>query len=425
MRNQMVSTDREPLPERRANDLFEKCLNFTRAAEYKAAGVYPYFEVFGSHEGCGPCEVRMGDRKILMFGSNDYLALTTDPRVKEAAATAARVYGSGCSGSRLLNGTLDLHVEVEARLAALVRKEAAMIYATGFQSNYAALSALTEKGDYLLCDHNIHASLVEGALRSPAHTVRFRHNDMNHLERCLLNCGERDKVLIVNEGVFSMEGDTADLVGTVRLAQKFGARTYVDEAHSIGVLGETGAGAAEHQGVLDEVDILMGTFSKSLASVGGFVASSQPVIDYLRHTARPFVFSASLPAASVAAVGAALDILQQEPERRERLLATAANLRYELRSRGFTVLDGETPIVPIVVESDIDLCRLCRGLLAEGIYVNPVLKPAAVYNLLRISCTASHTGAHVDRLVDTIQRVAADLEIQLTGIPLRHAMLQA
>lgn len=425
MRNQVVSTDREPRSQGRANDLFEKCRNFTRPAEYKAAGIYPYFEVFGNHQGCAPCEVRMGDRKILMFGSNDYLALTTDPRVMEAAASAARTYGSGCSGSRLLNGTLDLHVEVETRLAALVRKEAAMIYATGFQSNYAALSALTEKGDYLLCDHNIHASLVEGALRSPAHTVRFRHNDMNHLERCLLNCGEQEKVLIVSEGVFSMEGDTADLVGTVRLAREHGARTYVDEAHSIGVLGETGAGAAEHQGVLDEIDVIMGTFSKSLASVGGFVAASQPVIDYLRHTSRPFVFSASLPASSVAAVGKALEVMSQEPERRERLLGTAARLRRELVSRGFTVLEGETPIVPIVVDSDFDLCQLCRGLLAEGIYVNPVLKPAAVYNLLRISCTAAHTDAHVDQLVETIQRVAGAFDIPLTGVPLRHAVAQA
>jgi len=265
---------------------------------------------------------------------------------------------------------------------------------------------------------------VEGALRSPAHTVRFRHNDMIHLERCLDNCGESDKVLIVNEGVFSMEGDVANLVGTVELAKRYGARTYVDEAHGIGVLGQTGAGAAEHQGVLDDVDIIMGTFSKSLASVGGFVASCQPVIDYLRHTARPFVFSASLPAASVAAAGKALDIMQEEPERRERLLATAARLRRELRARGFTVLDGETAIVPIVVESDFDLCRLCRGLLADGIYVNPVLKPAAVYNLLRISCTAAHTDSHVDRLIEAIQRVAAKLDIPLTGTTLRHAMVQ-
>jgi 8-amino-7-oxononanoate synthase len=424
MLNNRLVADRKRHTEARANDLFEKCRNFMRPAEYKAAGIYPYFEVFGSHEGCEPCEVWMGNRKVLMFGSNDYLALTTDPRVKDAAAAAARKYGSGCSGSRLLNGTLDLHVEVEARLAALVRKEAAMIYATGFQSNYAALSALTEKGDYLLCDHNVHASLVEGALRSPAHTVRFRHNDMIHLERCLENCGKSDKVLIVNEGVFSMEGDMANLVGTVELAKRHGARTYVDEAHGIGVLGRTGAGAAEHQGVLDDVDIIMGTFSKSLASVGGFVASCQPVIDYLRHTARPFVFSASLPAASVAAAGKALDIMQEEPERRERLLATAARLRRELRARGFTVLDGETAIVPIVVESDFDLCRLCRGLLADGIYVNPVLKPAAVYNLLRISCTAAHTDSHVDRLIEAIQRVAAKLDIPLTGTTLRHAMVQ-
>ena len=414
MRNQLVSADRELSPESRANDLFEKCRNFTRAEEYKAAGIYPYFEVFGSHEGCGPCEVWMGQRKILMFGSNDYLALTTDPRVKEASAAAARKYGSGCSGSRLLNGTLDLHVEVEAQLAALVHKEAAMIYATGFQSNYAALSALTEKGDYLLCDHNIHASLVEGALRSPARTVRFRHNDMEHLERCLRNCSSDEKVLVVSEGVFSMEGDLADVRGIVELARKYDARTYVDEAHGIGVLGPTGAGAAEHEGVLDDVDIVMGTFSKSLASVGGFVASEREVIDYLKHTARPFVFSASLAPASVAAVSAALDIIAEEPERRRRLLSVAYRLRQELRSRGYYVLDGVTPIVPVVIPNEIDLCRLCKALLEDGIYANPVLRPAATQNLLRISCTAAHTDAHVDRLVEAIARLAKKLDIPLS-----------
>jgi 8-amino-7-oxononanoate synthase len=371
-----------------------------------------YFEVFGDRDGCGPGEVRMGKRRVLMFGSNDYLALITHPKVKEASAEAVRRYGSGCSGSRLLNGTLDIHVRLEHELAALVHKDAAITFATGFQANYAALSALTEKGDVMLCDHNLHASLVEGALRSPARTARFRHNDLEHFERCLENCPPEERILIVSEGVFSMEGDIADLRGTVRLAKPYGARVYVDEAHGIGVLGPTGAGAAEHLGVLDDVDIVMGTFSKSLASVGGFIAGERSVIDYLKHTARPFVFSASLPAAAVAAVSAALEILRQEPERRIHLLRIAQYLREELTAKGFNVLPGETAIVPVVIREELDLCRLCKLLLEEGIYTNPVLRPAAAQNLLRISCTAAHTEEHVDRLVSTLVRVAAKLGIE-------------
>jgi 8-amino-7-oxononanoate synthase len=396
-----------------SRDLFQKCREFTRPQDFKSAGLYLYFEVFGDHEGCAPGEIRMRGRKVLMFGSNDYLGLTSHPKVKAAAMEAVRRYGSGCSGSRLLNGTLDLHVEVETKLAALVRKEAAMIFGTGFQANYAALSAITDKGDVMVCDHNLHASLVEGALRSPARTVRFRHNDLEHLERCLRNCSAEEKILIVSEGVFSMEGDLADLAGTVELAKKYQARVYVDEAHGIGVLGPTGAGAAEHMGVLDDMDIVMGTFSKSLAAVGGFVASETAVIDYLKHTARPFVFSAALAPASVGAVNAALDVIREEPERRERLLSVARYLREQLRSYGMYVLDGETPIVPVVVPDEIDLCRLCKALLEDGIYVNPVLRPAATQNLLRISCTAAHTEAHVDRLVDAIVRLARKLEIDI------------
>jgi 8-amino-7-oxononanoate synthase len=395
-----------------SNDLFEKCRNFTRPGDLQAAGLYMYFEVFNDREGCGPAEVRMGDRKVLMFGSNDYLCLITHPKIKDAAVQALKKYGTGCSGSRLLNGTLDLHVKLEQDLAAFVHKEAAIIFGTGFQANYAALSALAEKGDVMICDHNLHASLVEGALRSAARTVRFRHNDLEHLERCLENCPPEERILIVSEGVFSMEGDIADLRGTLRLAKPYGARIYVDEAHGLGVLGPTGAGAAEHLGVLDDVDIVMGTFSKSLASVGGFVASSREVIDYLKHVARPFVFSASLPAASVAAVAAALEILKKEPERRQKLLRVASRLRDELRLRGFSVLDGETPIVPVVIADEIDLCRLCKGLLEEGIYTNPVLRPAAAQNLLRISCTAAHTDRHVDRLLTTLEKVTQRLAIE-------------
>ena len=255
---------------------------------------------------------------------------------------------------------------------------------------------------------------MEGALRSPARTIRFRHNDMDHLERCLQNCSPDEPVLIVSEGVFSMEGDLAEIPGIVRLARRYQARVYIDEAHGLGVLGATGAGAAQHLGALDQVDIVMGTFSKSLASVGGFVASEEAVISYLKHTARPFVFSASLPAASVAAVRAALDIMQEEPERRQRLAAVAARLRVELRSRGFCVLDGETPIVPVVISNETDLCRMCKSLLEEeNIYANPVLRPAATQNLLRISCTAAHTDAHVDRLVEALVRLRRRLNIEI------------
>src|SRR6266853_5427856 len=394
-----------------SNDIFEKCRNFTRPSDLQSAGLYMYFEVFGERDGCGPGEVRMGNRKVLMFGSNDYLDLITHPKVKEASVNALKKYGSGCSGSRLLNGTLDLHVKLEAELAEFVRKESALIFGTGFQANYATLSALTEKGDVMICDHNLHASLVEGALRSPARTVRFRHNDMDHFERCLENCPPEEKIFIISEGVFSMEGDIADLPGILKLAKPYGARTYVDEAHGIGVLGATGAGAAEHLGVLDDVDIVMGTFSKSLASVGGFIAGEKAVVDYLKHTARPFVFSASLPAASVAAVGAALEVMRKEPERRQRLEKVASQLRNELRRRGFSVLDGITPIVPVVIQNEEDLCHLCKSLLEEGIYINPVLRPAASHNLLRISCTAAHTDAHVERLVTTLERVAKRLGI--------------
>jgi 8-amino-7-oxononanoate synthase len=395
----------------RSKDLFEKCSSFTRPADLQAAGLYMYFEVFGRREGCGPGEIRMGNRKVLMFGSNDYLDLITHPKVLEASTSALHQYGSGCSGSRLLNGTLDLHIKLEAELAGLVRKDSAIIFGTGFQANYAALSALAEKGDVLLCDHTLHASLLEGAMRSTARTVRFRHNDLGHLERCLQNCSSDERVLIVSEGVFSMEGDLADLPGIVSLAKKYHARTYVDEAHGIGVLGVTGAGAAEHLGVLGKVDIVMGTFSKSLASVGGFIAGPKAVVDYLKHTARPFVFSASLPAASVAAVAAALEVMRTEPERQQRLEKVASQLRRELKSRGFSVLDGITPIVPVVIQDEEDLCHLCKTLLEEGIYINPVLRPAAAHNLLRISCTAAHTDAHVDRLVNTLDRVANRLGI--------------
>lgn len=415
MRILTSSSLRNPGASAKPADLFERCREFRRPQEFRDAGLYMYFEPFNDRSGCGPGEIRLRDRRVLMFGSNDYLDLITHPKVVEAAGKALRRYGAGCSGSRLLNGTLDLHVEVESKLAALVHKEAAIIFGTGFQANYAGVSALTEKGDALICDHNLHASCVEGALRSSARTIRFRHNDMDHLERCLQVCSQ-EPVLIVSEGVFSMEGDLADIPGIVKLAKRYHARVYIDEAHGIGVLGPTGAGTAEHFGLLDDVDIVMGTFSKSLASVGGFLASEESVISYLKHTARPFVFSASLPAASVAAVGAALDIMREEPERQQHLLRIAGFLRRELRLAGFDVLESITPIVPVVIPNEVELCRLCKSLLADGdIYVNPVLRPAASQNLLRISCTAAHTEAHVTRLVETLVELHRRLGAELTA----------
>jgi 8-amino-7-oxononanoate synthase len=375
-----------------------------RPADVQEAGLYVYFEAFEDREGCAPGEVRIQGRKILMFGSNDYLDLTTHPKVKEAAIQALRRYGTSCSGARILNGTLDLHIRLESELATLMRKEAALIFGTGFQTNYAVLSALARKGDVLVCDHNLHASLVEGTLQSTARTVRFRHNDMGHLERCLRHCSPEERILIVSEGVFSMEGDLANLPETVALAKRHGTRVYVDEAHGIGVLGPTGAGAAEHFGVLDDVDVVMGTFSKSLASIGGFVASNRAVIDYLKHNASAFIFSVSSAPAAVAAAGAALEIIRQEPERRQRLQHIADLLRQELRSRGFAVLDGHTPIVPVVVEDELEVFQACKRLLQDGIYVNPVLRPASAHNILRISCTAAHTETQVCRLVEGLRK---------------------
>ena len=402
-----------------ARDVFAKCRDygrviagqFMRPCDVQAAGLYVYFEVFEDREGCQSGEARVCGRKVLMFGSNDYLDLSVHPKVKEAAARALAKYGTSCSGSRLLNGTVDPHVQLEAELAGLTHKEDAITFGTGFQTNFAALSTLGAKGDVFVCDHSLHASLVEGTLGSLARATRFRHNDMEHLERCLQNCRPDERTLIVSEGIFSMEGDLADLPGTVALARRYGTRLYLDDAHGIGILGRTGAGTAEHFGVLDEVDIVMGTFSKSLASIGGFVASSKPVIEYLKHTARPFLFSASLPPASVAAVRVALEMITDAPNRRQRLRAIADQLRAGLRSLGFAVRPGLSPIVAVVMKNELDVLRLCKSLLNQGIYVNPVLRPAASHNMLRISCTAAHTDQHVDRLIQTLHDTTKQLGI--------------
>jgi 8-amino-7-oxononanoate synthase len=393
-------------------DIFEKCWKFNRARALQEAGLYIYFETFGGREGCGPSEMMLGDRKILMFGSNDYLDLTWDPRVKEAAAAAIHKYGTGCSGSRLLNGTLPIHVQLEEELADFMGKEEAIVFGTGFQANYATIAALANEGELILCEHNLHASLVDGALRSAARTMRYRHNDMQHLEKRLQQANG-EGVLIVSESVFSMEGDVADLKSVTSLARKYGARTYVDEAHGLGIFGPTGAGVAEEQGVLKDVDVVMGTFSKSLAAAGGFIAATEPVVHYLKHLAQPFVFSASVPPASVEAVRCALRILRTEPERRHRLLRIADLIRRELASLGFNVIDGNSPVVAVVIPDEIMLFQMARELLEEGIYVNGVARPAATQNLIRISCTAAHTEAHAWQLIEVMERLAKRLNLEL------------
>ena len=399
-------------PRSERKDILEKCWKFNRARALQEAGLYIYFETFSGRENCGPSEMMLGDRKILMFGSNDYLDLTWDPRVKEAAAAAIHKYGSGCSGSRLLNGTLPIHVQLEEELAEFMGKEDAIIFGTGFQANYAVIAALATEGDIILCEHNLHASLVDGALRSSAKTMRYRHNDMQHLERRLQQAND-EAVMIVSESVFSMEGDVADLKSVTQLAAKYGARTYVDEAHGLGIFGPTGAGVAEEQGVLKDVDVVMGTFSKSLAAAGGFIAASEPVVHYLKHVAQPFVFSASVPPASVEAVRCALRILKAEPERRHQLLRIADMIRLELRALGFNVIDGHSPVVAVVIPDEIMLFQMARQLLDEGIYVNGVARPAATQNLLRISCTAAHTEAHAWQLIEVMQRLAKRLNMEL------------
>jgi 8-amino-7-oxononanoate synthase len=406
-----VSAARPSHPRPNRTDIFEKCWNFNRARALKEAGLYLYFEVFGSRQGCSDSEITLGDRKILMFGSNDYLDLTHHPRVKEAAIDAIREFGTGCSGSRLLNGTLHIHVELEQELADFMGKEEAILFGTGFQANYAVIAALAQEGEVILCEHNLHASLVDGALRSHARSIRFRHNDLQHLERRLQQCHE--SALIVTESVFSMEGDLADLRAITRLANHYGARTYVDEAHGLGLFGPSGAGVAEEQGVLKDVDVVMGTFSKSLASAGGFVASTEPVIHYLKHLAQPFVFSASLPPASVATVRAALQILKAEPERRERPLRIAGKIREGLAALGFSVIAANSPVVAVAIPDDITIFQMGKQLLEEGIYVNTVVRPAATQNLLRISCTAAHDETHACRLVETMERLAKRLNVEL------------
>jgi 8-amino-7-oxononanoate synthase len=394
-----------------AKDVFDKAVGFTKADEFRRAGLYPYFTEFSNGADPGEAEVMMGDRPILMFGSNNYLGLTTNPEVKAAAKHAIDLYGTGCSGSRMLNGTLDLHVQLEAALAKFMKREAALVFGTGFQTNLGALSTIAQKGDVLVADRNIHASILDGCLVSFARTTRYRHNDMADLEKVLASLQPDEGRLIVVDGVFSMEGDTANLPEIVRLARTHNARIYVDEAHAIGVLGREGRGTSEHYGVESDIDVVMGTFSKSFASIGGFVAARREVIEFIKHHSRAFVYSASLAPANAAAVLKAIQIIEREPERRKRLRDVSAMVRRELGGLGFKLLQGVTPIVPVVVDDEVLVCKFFWELMSEGIYTNPVLAPAVSHSLLRISCMATHTDEQAERLLESMHRVGKKLKI--------------
>jgi len=375
-----------------------------------AAGIYPYFREIESDQ---DTVVKIDGKDVLMFGSNSYLGLTNHPKIKEAAKKAIDKYGTGCAGSRFLNGTLDIHIELEMRLADLVGKEAALCYSTGFQVNLGVVSVLTGRKDHVLLDELDHASIIEGSRLSFSRVLKFKHNDMKSLETKLKLCVPDSLKLIVVDGIFSMEGDIVKLPEVVALAEKYNATVMVDDAHSIGVLGNNGSGTASHFGLTDKVDLIMGTFSKSLASLGGFIASDKDTINFIKHNSRSLIFSASMTPASAASVLAAIEIMTSEPERIERLWE---NTRYALngfKEAGFDTGKSVTPIIPLFIRDDIKALILTQKLLGEGIFVNPVVSPAVPKEdcLIRYSLMATHTREQIETSIDKITRAAKELKI--------------
>jgi len=390
-------------------DLFDKCRAYTAAKEVMAAGYYPYFRQIASAQ---EPEVIVNGRKMIMIGSNNYLGLTTHPKIKEAAIKAVKKYGTGCAGSRFLNGTLDLHEEVEKKIALFKGKEAALLFSTGFLTNLGAIAALVAKEDVVITDRLDHASIVDGCRLSFGQTRKFRHNDMEDLARLLRRDRARGKLIVV-DGVFSMEGDIADLPTIVRLSKEYGARVMVDDAHATGVLGKNGRGTAEHFGLEDRVDIIMGTCSKSLASIGGFIAGSEEVIHYVKHHARALIFSASLPPSAVATIGAAIDVINKEPERRERLWENTRKMKKGFQALGFDTGSSETPIIPIVVGDDFRAFQMWKLLMENDIFANVAVSPAVPSGraLIRTSYMATHTDAQLDRVLDVFEKVGKKLGI--------------
>jgi len=391
-------------------DLFEKCFRFDIVDKAKESGLYPYFHMLTSGQ---DTEVVMEGSDVIMIGSNNYLGLTSNGEVIAAGVDALKKYGSGCSGSRFLNGTLDSHVELEEALAKFLHKETVMTFSTGFQSNLGIISTIAGLGDYIICDKENHASIYDGCRLSYAKMLRYKHADMEDLEAKIKSVDtSKSGILIITDGVFSMSGDIAKLPEIVALAKKYGARVMVDDAHGLGVLGEHGRGTAEYFGLEDEVDIYMGTFSKSLASLGGYMASTKKVIDYVRHTSRPFIFSASMTPASVACARKALEILEREPQRVKALADISAYMREKLKSYNVPIIEATTPIIPIYVYDDNKAFLACKLLLERGVYVNPVVSPATPVGqaLLRTSYTATHTKEQMDKAAASIAEVIGILK---------------
>jgi len=392
---------------KKSTDIFSKCFSFDKAKSLISQGLYPYFRTIESAQ---DPEVIMNGRKMIMVGSNNYLGLTNHPKVKEAAIDAIRKYGTGCAGSRFLNGTLDIHVQLEEKLARFMRKEAALIFSTGFQVNLGVISALVGKDDVVIIDKMDHASIIDGCRLSFGGIRKFRHNDMSELERVLKEYEDTDKLIVV-DGVFSMEGDIANLPMIVALSKKYGARIMVDDAHGIGVLGKTGRGTAEHFGLEDEVDLVMGTYSKSLASIGGFISGSADVIHYIKHVARPLIFSASPPPASVASVSAAIDIIENEPERRTRLWKNTEKMMNGFKSLGFQVGRSQTPVIPVIVGEDEKAFIMGMMLQEEGVFANVAVTPAVPNDmaLIRTSYMATHTDEHLDAVLKAFEKTGRKL----------------
>lgn len=394
-------------------DLFQKCRNFTRHKEAEAAGLYPYFKAI---ESGADREVMIRGRKMIMIGSNNYLGLTTHPKVKEAAKAAIDKYGSGCTGSRFLNGTLDIHEELEHRLAKFMRKEKALLFSTGFQANLGAISVLAGKDDMILCDRMNHASIIDGCRLAFGRTIKFKHNDIEDLERILTSVDLEEASgsnLVITEGVFSMEGDLGNLPDIVRLRKQLGFRILLDDAHGIGYFGAGGRGVAEFFGLENEVDLIMGTFSKSFASLGGFVAGEGAVIDYIKHHARALIFSASMPPAAVATVLAALDIMETEPEHKERLWRNTRKMQGAYRDLGFNIGGTASPVVPIIVGEFQKTLVFWKELFEAGVFVNPIVSPAVPPDmcLLRTSYMATHTDEELNRVIDIIGKVGKKLGV--------------
>jgi len=390
-------------------DIFEKCYQYKDADEVRALGFYPYFRPISSGQ---DTEVYINGKKYLMLGSNSYLGLTNDPRVKEAAIKAIEKYGTGCAGSRFLNGTLEIHEELERELALFTHKEAALLFSTGFMVNQGVIAYLAGKNDVIIIDSLDHASIIEGTRLTFAKTFRFKHNDMEDLEIKLKNAGDAGKLIVI-DGIFSMEGDIAKLPEIVKLAKKYKARIMVDDAHSIGVLGKNGRGTANHFGLDDDVDLIMGTFSKSFASLGGFVAGPAKVIDYLRHNSRTLIFHASPTPASVAAAKKALEIMLTEPERIEKLWKNTRKMLKGFKEIGYDTGIAETPIIPLIIGDDMLCFKLWKELSDAGIFVNPVVHPAVPKGraLIRTSYMATHTDEQLDFALDVFDKLGKKLGI--------------